>query len=191
MSFFEIFIIAVALAADAFSVALVVSIRGCCSAKQILRLASFFGFFQFFMPLLGFFLFNQIQSFMENYDHWVAFILLSFVGGKMLFEGYKHNEAVEKNDHTLDPTKGITALTLALATSIDALAVGVTFASLQMNIWIPSLIIGAVCFFVTALGMLISRFLLQKNAYIVRYANMIGGIVLIGIGLKILLPDII
>ncbi len=188
MTFFEIFIIAVALAADAFSVALVVSIKGCCSTKQILRMASIFGFFQFFMPLVGFFLFNQVHDFIEAYDHWVAFILLSLVGGKMLWEGYAHDANDAEEPSSTDATKGLTALTLAIATSIDALAVGGTFATLHMEIWMPSIVIGIVCFIMTALGMILSRCLLQKNATIVRYANMIGGIILIAIGLRIFIP---
>ncbi len=190
MTFFEVFIIAVALAADAFSVALIVSIKGCNSAKHIVRLASIFGFFQFFMPLVGFFLFNQVHDFIEAFDHWVAFILLAVVGGKMLWEGYTHDGTEEEASNATDPTKGLTAITLAIATSIDALAVGGTFATLHLDVWIPALIIGIVCFVMTALGMIVSRCILQKNTLIVKYANMIGGIILIGIGLRILLPDL-
>ncbi len=192
MSLFEIFIIAVALAIDAFSVALVVSIKGCCSAKHILRMASIFGFFQFFMPLLGFFLFNQVHDLIAAYDHWVAFILLVIVGAKMLWDGFtSNNEDEESKQETPDPTKGLTAIALAIATSIDALAVGGSFATLEINIWQSSIIIGVVCFIITAMGMILSRFLLQKNNYIVKYSSIIGGIVLIAIGLKILIPDLI
>ncbi len=191
MSFLEVFIIALALAADAFSVALVVSIKGCSSCKQILRMSSAFGFFQFFMPLMGFFLYTQVHNYIEKYDHWIAFVLLAIVGGKMLWEGINHDKEEDESTHIQDPTKGITVLTLALATSIDALAVGGTFASLRMDIWWPSLLIGVVCFIMTAMGMMLSRFLLQQNAYIVKYANVIGGIILVGIGCKILFPEII
>ncbi len=190
MSITEIFIISLALAADAFSVALVVSIKGCCTFNQIARMSSVFGFFQFFMPLLGFFLYSQVHKYVETYDHWIAFFLLTFVGGKMLWEGYAHKAETENTKNTKDYTKGLTVLTLAVATSIDALAVGGTFASLEMDIWVPSIIIGLVCFGVTAAGMILSRCLLQKNTYIIKYANTIGGLVLIGIGCKILLPDI-
>ncbi len=190
MSFFEIFIIAVALAADAFSVALVVSIKGCCSAKQILRMASTFGFFQFFMPLVGFFLYSQVHSFIEAYDHWIAFILLAVVGGKMLWEGYSHSDEDADEPKNGDPTKGFTVIVLAIATSIDALAVGGTFAALHVDVWSSAILIGVVCFIMTAIGMILSRCLLQKNSLIVKYANMIGGIVLIAIGLRILIPDL-
>ncbi len=191
MSFFEIFVIALALAADAFSVALVVSIKGCCSCKQILRMSSIFGFFQFFMPLVGFFLYSQVHDYVQAYGHWIAFMLLAVVGGKMFWEGYTHSEDAEETCLEKDPSKGFTALTLAIATSIDALAVGSTFAFLRMDIWMPAIIIGIVCFAMTALGMILSRCLLQKNAYIVKYANVIGGIVLMAIGCKILLPEIL
>ncbi len=190
MTFFEIFLLSLALAADAFSVALVVSIRGCSSAGHIVRMASIFGFFQFFMPLVGFFLFNQVHAYIEAYDHWIAFILLAFVGGKMLWEGYTHDGENDGDTTANDPTKGLTALTLAIATSIDALAVGGTFTTLHMDIWMPAIIIGVVCFIMTAFGMILSRCILQENTTIVKYANIIGGFVLVGIGLKILLLDI-
>ncbi len=191
MSFFEIFIVALALAADAFSVALVVSIKGCSSCKQIVRMSSIFGFFQFFMPLVGFLLYTQVHSYVKAYDHWIAFILLAVVGGKMLWEGIMHDDdELDTETQGQDPTKGITALTLAIATSIDALAVGGTFASLHMDIWFPSIIIGIVCFVMTAMGMMLSRFVLQQNTYIVKYANVIGGVVLVAIGCKILFPEI-
>ncbi len=191
MSFAEIIIIAVALAADAFSVALVVSIKGCCSFGHIVRLSSIFGFFQFFMPLVGFFLFSQVHDYVEAYDHWIGFILLAIVGGKMLWEGYTHNgeDDAENASQNVDPTKGITAITLAIATSIDALAVGGTFATLHIDVWMPAIVIGVVCFTMTALGMVLSRCLLQKNTFVVKYANMIGGGVLIAIGTRILLMD--
>ncbi len=190
MSFFEIFIIAVALAADAFSVALVVSIKGCCSARQILRMASAFGLFQFFMPLVGFFLFNQATEFFEAFDHWVAFALLAVVGGKMLWEGYSHSGEEAEAQKATDPTKGLTVFVLALATSIDALAVGGSFAALHIDVWLPAIVIGIVCFVMTASGMLLSRCILQKNTIIVKYANVIGGIILIGIGIRILVPNL-
>ncbi len=189
MSFLEIFIIAVALAADAFSVALVVSIKGNNSWKHIVRMASIFGFFQFFMPLLGYFLFNQVHDLISAYDHWIGFTLLAIVGGKMLWEGYTH-DGEEEASNTSDPTKGFTAITLAVATSIDALAVGGTFATLSIDVWMPAIVIGIVCFAMTALGMILSRCLLQKNTLIVKYANMIGGVILIAIGLRILVPDL-
>ncbi len=191
MSFFEIIIIALALAADAFSVALVVSIKGCCSFKHILRLSSIFGFFQFFMPLLGFFLYSQVHDHVEAYDHWIAFILLMGVGGKMLWEGYTHGPEENDTTTTQDATKGLTAIALAIATSIDALAVGSTFASLNMTILTPAIIIGLVCFGMTAMSMLLSRCLLQQNTYIVKYANAIGGLVLMAIGCKILFPELV
>ncbi len=190
MSFFEIIIIALALAADAFSVALVVSLKGCSSVKHILRLSSIFGFFQFFMPILGFFLYSQVHNHVEAYDHWIAFILLTIVGGKMAWEGYAHDEEEDHSLNTQDPTTGLTVITLAIATSIDALAVGSTFASLNMAILLPSIIIGLVCLAMTASGMLLSRCLLQKNTFIVKYAHGIGGLVLIAIGCKILLPEL-
>ncbi len=190
MSLFEIFFIAVALAIDAFSVALVVSIRGCCSSKHIMRMASTFGFFQFFMPLIGFFLFEQVHDFIYTFNHWVAFLLLAIVGGKMLWDGF-YGDDEENYNMTTDPTKGLTVITLAVATSIDALAVGGTFATLEINVWQPAIIIGITCFIITAFGMILSRCLLQKNDYIVKYASVIGGIVLICIGLRILMPELL
>ncbi len=189
MSFFEICVIAMALAADAFSVALVVSMQGCISWKQISRMSAVFGFFQFFMPLVGFFLYSNIYStihdYVAAYDHIIVFLLLAAVGGKMLWEGYTYNDSKDtyaKNN--ADPTTGLTLLSLAFATSIDALAVGTTFAAQGIQIWMPAIIIGIVCALMTLCAMFLSRRLLQNNTKLAQYAYIIGGIVLVGIGLK-------
>ena len=185
LNFIDIFIIALTLAADAFSVSLVLSIKGQNSFKQALTMSSLFGFFQFFMPILGFFLFHQVQSFIENYAHWIAFSLLAVVGCKMFWDGITHS--TEDDNVISGQIKLVTALTLAFATSIDALAVGGSFATLNIAILSPAIIIGLVCFTVTALGMAMGRVLLQKKSSIGKYANIIGGIVLILIGCKIIL----
>ncbi len=180
MNYIEILLLALALSMDAFSVALMAGLKGCSSLRQTLRLAGAFGFFQFAMPLAGWLLAGQAQNFIAAFDHWVAFGLLTLVGGKMLWDA----KDLKENDS--DPTLGGTLLILAIATSIDALAVGVSFAALNVNIFTASLIIGIVCFGVSFLGAQLSARLALKNERISTYANVLGGIILIAIGVKIL-----
>ncbi len=181
MSIIEIFILAFALAMDAFSVSIMAGLQGYCSRKQVLRMAVAFALFQFFMPIIGWFLALQIHNIIMVYDHWVAFILLAIIGGKMIWESRGDNDAPNT-----DPTKGITLLMLAIATSIDALAVGISFAALDADILSASIIIGLVCFAMTAVGMYLASKLAQNKSYISMYANILGGVLLISIGVKIL-----
>ncbi|MDL2285360.1 manganese efflux pump MntP family protein [Desulfovibrio sp. OttesenSCG-928-F07] len=179
----EVFAIAIALAMDAFAVAIATGLRLRCSLTQTVRMAGAFGFFQFAMPVLGWFLGLSVRSYIDAADHWVAFILLTFVGGKMLYESFKG----EDNEDCPDPTKGLTLLILAVATSIDALAVGISISILGADIWLPAAIIGVVCFVITAIGMHIGRMVVSENSTLAKKANIAGGFVLIGIGLKILI----
>ncbi|MBR2609919.1 manganese efflux pump MntP family protein, partial [Desulfovibrio sp.] len=130
MSFFTVFLLAVALSMDAFAVALA---SGCAirevRLRQYVRVSVAFGFFQFFMPVLGWFLGQLVHHFIEAWDHWLAFVLLAWIGGNMLLSGIgglRQGEPVSCPQS--DPTAGWNLLLLAVATSIDALAVGLTFA---------------------------------------------------------------
>ncbi len=194
MSFLELLFLAVALSVDAFSVAVVIGMKERCSIKKLLYVAGAFAFFQFLMPILGWYIFDKLQSLMAEYASWVAFILLSIVGFKMLWDGIKgrahgpcktcKHEKTLGNNATLSPLE---LIYLSVATSLDALAVGASFGSLGLSIWLPAIIIGAVCFCISALGVFFSSYALRKNTCFSCYANMGGGLVLVGIGLKILL----
>ncbi len=127
---------------------------------------------------------DLMREYIETYDHWTAFAMLALVGGKMLWEGVcggKDDPGCEPKD----PIRGGQLLLLAVATSIDALAVGLSFAVLGQGIALPALVIGVVCFALTALGVKIGC-LARRVSVLSRYAELLGGLVLIGIGLKIL-----
>ena len=135
MSFFTVFLLAVALSMDAFAVALA---SGCAireiRLRQYVRVSAAFGFFQFFMPVLGWFLGQSVHHFIEAWDHWLAFVLLAWIGGNMLRSGIGGLRKAEPVAcPRSDPTAGWNLLLLAVATSIDALAVGVSFAFLQVE----------------------------------------------------------
>ena len=183
MSFPELFAIAVALAMDAFAV----SVCAGCSLKRVtavhfLRLSLTFGFFQFLMPVIGWALGLTVRGFIESWDHWIAFALLALIGGNMIREGVKGDA------EDCDPSLAFgTMLMLAVATSIDALAVGITFAFLNVPILAAVAFIGVVTFVISALGVKIG------NLFGARYkskAEIFGGAVLILIGAKILLEHL-
>ncbi len=183
MSFLSILIIAVGLGMDAFSVAIGIgAVRGRVSPGPVLRLSISFGAFQFFMPILGWLAGSTVVERISAYDHWVAFGLLLFVGARMIHESLA-GEGRERRDRE-DPTRGWTLLMLSLATSIDALAVGMTMALLKTPILYPSAIIGVVAFAMTMAGMLAGRRLASLFG---RKVELLGGLILIGIGIHILI----
>ena len=186
MSFPELFAIAVALAMDAFAV----SVCAGCALKRVtavhfLRLSLTFGFFQFLMPVIGWALGLTVRGFIESWDHWIAFALLAWIGGNMIRGGGDDSEDGESC--SVDPTKGRKLLILAVATSIDALAVGVTFAFLQVDIVSAVCFIGATTFSLSCAGVKIGHVFGAK--YKAR-AELFGGVVLILMGLKILLEHL-
>jgi manganese efflux pump family protein len=183
MTLSNIFAIAVALAMDAFAVSIAAGIRlKKTSVRQRFRLAWHFGFFQAAMPVLGWSFGLTIHSLIENYDHWLAFLLLSFVGVNMIRESFGNDpEETEKKD----PTRGISLVMLSVATSIDALAVGLSLAMIKISIWTPALIIGAVAGAFTLSGMMMGEKLGSARRF-TTYAERAGGIILLAIGLKIL-----
>jgi putative Mn2+ efflux pump MntP len=181
MSFPSILVIAIGLGMDAFSVAIGVGAGyRVISFGPIFRLSFFFGMFQVLMPIAGWFAGVSVAGIIAGYDHWVAFGLLAFVGGKMILESFKEEAKV----HTTDPTKGFTLIILSVATSIDALAVGLSFAFLKITIFYPSLIIGIVAFFMTMVGMFFGE---KLGKVVGRRVEMLGGLILIGIGVKIVI----
>lgn len=180
MDLLSVFLIALALSADCFAVAL----GGCLGTKGItgkvvLRTSLAFGLFQFGMPLAGWLLGRAVVDIIAAYDHWVALGLLVFVGGRMIREAAQSgSQGSEQANIVRLPV----LLTLAVATSIDALAVGLSSAFLNMNILSASTIIGMVAFAVTMSGFLIGRNAGRLNG---RTAKFIGGLILIGIGVRI------
>ncbi|NDO46628.1 manganese efflux pump MntP family protein [Clostridium sp. MD294] len=180
MEVMTIFLIALSLAMDAFAVSIAngVSVTHF-SRKEALKQGIYFGLFQFLMPLLGWVLGISIKNAMEAIDHWITFFLLALIGGSMIWESLKQEEQ-----------KNITVLTnknlvlQAIATSIDALAIGVSFAILQVNIVFASVIIGAVAFILSYIGGMLGKHL---GEFLQKKASIAGGIVLIVVGFKILL----
>ena len=184
MSIIEIALIGIALAMDAFAVSICKGLAmSKMSYKKTIIIALFFGVFQALMPLLGYFLGNAFASSIAAIDHWIAFILLAFIGGKMIYEAIK-NEGEGYCDLKYD-FKEITLL--AFATSIDALAVGISFAFLQVEIWSAASYIGVITFILSIIGVLVG------NRFGVKFkskAEFAGGIILVLIGIKILLEGL-
>ncbi len=181
----SIFIIAVGLSADCFAVAF----SGCIamksvSKKQIIVASLSFGIFQALMPLLGWLAGQTVVDYIADYDHWLAFALLAFIGGKMVWESFRKEDEACKTDIT----KWKTLITLSIATSIDALAVGLTFAFLEVNIAMACGVIGITAFVISILGFILGR---KAGKVLGRRAELIGGLVLIAIGLRILLSHLL
>lgn len=181
----SILLIALALSADCFAVALSGSFHTkTTSFAPVLRTALTFGAFQAVMPALGWLVGRTVVNFISGYDHWVAFILLALIGGRMIWESLRPSDKQRK----IDASKGLLLVTLAIATSIDALAVGLSFAFLKVNIILACLVIGVVAFGVTIAGFALGK---QVKMYLGRYAEAIGGIILIAIGIRVLLSHIL
>lgn len=182
MQLINMLAIAVALAMDAFAVSIGVGV----TLKQItfrqnFRLAWHFGFFQAMMPVLGWSAGLTIQVWVEHYDHWIAFGLLVYVAQGMLRSVFKKEKSEEKQK---DPTRGMIMVMLSIATSIDALAVGFSLSMIGISIWTPSIIIGLVAGAFTTVGMHLGK-KIGTGSNLGRYAEAIGGVVLVLIGINI------
>lgn len=182
MTLINITAIAVALAMDAFAVAIAAGI----SLKQIsfrqnFRLAWHFGLFQALMPVIGWSAGLSFRDLIVQYDHWVAFVLLVMVAQGMLREAFK----TEKGSEAKDPTKGLTMVMLSIATSLDALAVGLSLSLINISIWVPAAVIGVVACTFTTIGLHLGKRLANATK-LRRWADALGGVVLIAIGLNIL-----
>lgn len=185
MSIFALFTLAVGLSMDAFAVSVC---KGLALPKvklwHMVLVGLWFGGFQALMPAIGYFLGAQFSSYISNFDHWIAFILLGIIGGSMI------KEALEKDDEEECPDAGLgvkTMFLVAVATSIDALAVGVTLAFLKVDVVSSVLFIGVVTFVISAVGVRIG------NIFGTKYkskAELLGGIILIILGIKILLEHL-
>lgn len=185
MSFLSILFIAVGLGMDAFAVAIGagIVIRNL-SFGPVFRLSFHFGLFQFLMPIIGWLAGRTVADYIIHYDHWIAFILLAFIGGKMIWDSLQDGD---DNIRRTDPTKGVHLIMLSIATSIDALAVGLSLAFLNVEILYPSVIIGVVACIMTIVGMIFGE-VLGKIAG--KKIGILGGLILIGIGIKILIEHL-
>ena len=183
MGFFELFLIGIGLSMDAFAVAICKGLgMERINKRDTLLLALFFGGFQALMPTLGFLLGYRFESFITSIDHWIAFILLALIGGNMIREALGKDEEHENDDFSFKAM-----LPLAVATSIDALAVGISFAFLGVDIVQAALLIGATTFVLSGVGIFVGNIFGSKYK---SKAEFLGGAVLILIGLKILLEHL-
>ncbi len=183
MDFLIVLLIAISLSFDTFAI----SISSGLVYQQIKffeasKIAITLAFFQTMMPLAGWGFGEQIRPYIEPFDHWIAFVLLLFLGFKMLREAFKIKEKKDFN-----PLHSLTLLTMAIATSIDALAVGFTFSIINIPILYSALIIGFVTYFASMLGIFIGKKISFKNS---SWIEVIGGIILIIIGTKILIEHL-
>ena len=183
MGIIELLITAIALSMDAFAVSVCKGLSVCrVRAKHMLLTGVWFGGFQALMPLIGFLVGSIFSDLITKYDHWIAFVLLAIIGGNMI------KESLEKEEETCDISMSPKSMfLLAIATSIDALAVGVTFAFLHVNIVPAVIFIGVVTFTCSALGVKIGSIFGTKYK---SKAELFGGVVLILIGLKLLLEGL-
>lgn len=187
MGIIELFFVAVGLSMDACAVSICKGLgMWKLNIKQAVVIALFFGVFQAFMPVIGWFLGVQFQEYIVSVDHWIAFVLLAFIGGKMLWDAFRGTDEDDCGceDRKLDIKE---LFMLAIATSIDALAVGITFAFLQVDIVPAVVLIGVTTFVLSFVGVVVG------NKFGARYekpATIVGGVVLILIGLKILVEHL-
>lgn len=185
MGFTELFFIAVGLSMDAFAVSVCKGLgMKKFGKKSAVIIALFFGGFQAAMPFIGWALGRQFQHYIVTFDHWIAFGFLSFIGGKMVADAVRDREAAVTVCFRLDIKE---ILMLSIATSIDALAVGITFAFLNVNILCAISIIGVTAFLISAAGVFIGFAFGSKFE---KKAEILGGVILIFIGLKILLEHL-
>lgn len=177
--------IAVGLAMDAFAVSIAVGLTlRQVSLRQTFRLSYHFGLFQALMPILGWLAGRSIEPWIAPFDHWVAFGLLAAIGGKMIYEALT-GDAGERAAR--DPTRGASLVVLSVATSIDALAVGLSLAVLGVDIWYPALVIGLVALTFTAAGLHLGK---RFGALLGRRMEIVGGVILVAIGLRVLLEHL-
>lgn len=180
MNILMILFTAVGLSMDAFAVAVAAGASGVKHMRDALRIGAAFGFFQMMMPIAGWVLGTQLKHFISAFDHWVAFVLLAFIGGKMVYESFSFEEGCERKKGEMTDKR---LLLLSIATSIDALAVGVSLAMLEQPVILASVIIGVVTFILSTTGVFVGRLFCCVWG---KRAECTGGVILILIGIKIL-----
>ncbi|MEA3312828.1 MAG: manganese efflux pump MntP family protein [Caldisericota bacterium] len=185
MNIITIVAIAIGLAMDAFaaSISSGIAIKNL-KVNNSLKIALFFGFFQAFMPLVGWLLGIRLKYLISGVDHWIAFILLSLIGCKMIYEAMKE----EQGRKIINPLNIYVLLGLSVATSIDALVIGVSFALLNVSIVIPIIIIGITTFILSFNGVFIGD---RLGNLFGKKVEIAGGLILVGIGMKILLEHLL
>jgi putative Mn2+ efflux pump MntP len=185
MDIITIIAIAFGLAMDAFAVSITSGITiNRLKINHALKIALFFGLFQAIMPLVGWLAGLSLRGFIAEIDHWIAFGLLSFIGCKMIYESI----AVQSSEKQINPLNIYVLLMLSVATSIDALAVGVSFAFLKISIVTPVMVIGTITFVLSFLGVFVGN---RIGHFFENKIEIAGGLVLIGIGVKILIEHLI
>jgi putative Mn2+ efflux pump MntP len=184
MNMITILFIAFGLAMDAFAVSITngITIKHQ-RINNALKIGIFFGSFQALMPLIGWLAGLRLRDFISGVDHWVAFGLLSLIGGKMIYESTKIGDDKEIRSLNL-----FVLLLLSIATSIDALAVGLSFAFLKISIATPIIVIGIVTFMLSFLGVLVGN---RLGHFFEKKMEIVGGLILIGIGIKILIEHLL
>ena len=186
MPFWTIFLIAIGLAMDCFAVSLGVGTAGTAvGLRPTFRLFFHFGLFQGGMTLLGWLAGKTVVTYIASVDHWVAFGLLVFVGVRMILGGLRKEG---EQPAIPDPSRGMTLVILSIATSIDALAVGLSLALLDVNVFWSALLIGGVSALLSLVGLLLGN---QLGMRFGKSMEVLGGIILIGIGLRVLITHII
>jgi putative Mn2+ efflux pump MntP len=184
MDILTVFFIAVGLAMDAFAVSIASGITmEKLRIRYAVKIALFFGAFQAIMPIIGFMAGLSIREFISQFDHWIAFGLLAFIGSKMIYESLFWDGDKQK----MDPNDIGLLLILSVATSIDALAVGISLSLLKVDIFLPAFIIGIVTFILSYLGVFIGR---SVGHLFEKKIEILGGLVLIAIGIKILVEHL-
>jgi putative Mn2+ efflux pump MntP len=174
---------ALALAMDAFAVSAAVSASlPAVTGRHVFRLAFHFGLFQFLMPMVGWVAGSVVSRQLASIDHWIAFGLLFLLGARMIWNASPDEEARPR-----DPTRGFSLVLLSLATSIDALAVGLSLGLLEVQIWIPSAVIGVVAAALSFVGCALGK---RVGPALGAWAGRAGGVVLIGIGVRILVQHL-
>ena len=180
MPFLEIFLISLSMAMDAFAVCLAAgALEKIQGPRPLFRLSFHFGLFQFIMPVVGWLLGMTIEPLIHDYADWIAFGLLAFVGLRMIRSSLQNNG----KNHWDDPSRGWTMVLLSIAVSIDALAIGISLGVLGIFVWYPAILIGVVTGILSLVGLRIGRIVGRKFG---KPAEVIGGLVLLGIGLRVL-----
>lgn len=180
----ELIMIAIGLSMDAFAVSVsngmaISNLR----LRDALQFGLYFGLFQMLMPLTGWTAGQMFSSFITTFDHWVAFILLGYIGIKMILDAVRGEE-----ESSTGNTSFRVMLLLAVATSIDALAAGITFAFMSVNIWFSIAVIGSITFCLSTFGALIGK---RAGDALGKYAQIVGGVILIAMGVKILIEHML
>lgn len=184
MDFISIIGIALALAVDAFAVSIAVGLRlREVTARHAFRISFHFGLFQFLMPVIGWFAGSQFSRLIHDWDHWVVFGLLAGLGGKMIWQALSG----KVDTYAGDPTRGWTLVGLSVATSLDALAIGVTLALLGDSVWVSALIIGLVAGGLSLVGIRSGN---RVGRHFSRWAELAGGCVLLSVGTRVLMTHL-